>query len=141
MTQVIQKINPITATAVAEENRMDFLPTFFGPGLFVLGEPLVYEWMTVLAQGYNGSNWHYYTLSNGGFYMAPETKQQIKVVVASNYFEGEMSADAAGIVATLYALGNLASRTEQDRIKEMYHRLRDYASGHQEWNLMYDALT
>lgn len=140
MSVTCKKTSPITAVIVAEENRMDFFPTFFGPKLWVLGEPLICQWMGVLAEGYNGSNWNYYTLSNGGFYMAPETDKRFKVVVVSNYFSKEMSADAAGIVATLYALGNLANRTENDRIIELYQALYEYANGHAERELMLEAI-
>ena len=70
--------------------------------------------------------------------MAPETDKPITVVVVS--ISKEMSSDAAGIVATLYALGNLANRTENNRIIELYQALYEYAAGHSERELMLEAI-
>ena len=35
----------ITASQVEEEDRMEFLPAFFGESLMLKGEGLVYNWM------------------------------------------------------------------------------------------------
>ena len=43
-----------------------------------------------------------------------------------------LSADAAGIVASLFAVGQLANQTGDDHVIELYHLLRDYAFEHQE---------
>jgi hypothetical protein len=45
-------------------------------------------------------------LSDGGFYMAPDLADRLEEV-DGNGFRGELSADAAGIVATPFALGQL----------------------------------
>ena len=63
---------PVTASLVAEAQRLDFLPTYFGPRLMMRGEALVYAWLRRLCERYNGAYWHYYTLSDGGFYLAPD---------------------------------------------------------------------
>ena len=107
---------PVTASLVAEAQRLDFLPTYFGPRLMMRGEALVYAWLRRLCERYNGAYWHYYTLSDGGFYLAPDLAERLEVEVDGNGFRGELSADAAGIVATLFALGHLAAEiagTEQ----------------------------
>ena len=36
---------PVTASLVAEAQRLDFLPTYFGPRLMMRGEALVYAWL------------------------------------------------------------------------------------------------
>ena len=43
-----------------------------------------------------------YTLSNDGFYMAP-SGDEVFHVACDNMFEGDISADALGITACLYA--------------------------------------
>lgn len=129
----------IVACLVPEKDRMDFLPGFFGARFMSYGENLVYHWMTALSRDYNGGLWNYYTLANGGFYMAPETNTEFGVV-AENYFEGKLSADAAGIVSTLYALGALAARTQIDRFTELYHLLLDYGRQHVEWSSIRSAI-
>lgn len=130
---------PITANLLPEESRMGFLPPFFGQAMMI-GEGLVYCWMRNLSEDYQGGYWDYFKLSNGGFYMAPRTSKKFRVLVAGNYFEGELSADAAGIVATLYALCELANRTASDRIVDLYHLLRDYASEHPDAGQIFAAI-
>ncbi len=130
---------PITANLLPEESRMGFLPAFFGQAMMI-GEGLVYCWMRNLSEDYQGGYWDYFKLSNGGFYMAPRTSKTFRVLVAGNYFEGELSADAAGIVATLYALCELANRTASDRIVDLYHLLRDYASEHPDAGQIFAAI-
>ena len=71
MNNQAQELIPLAAVLVDDEHRLDFLPTYFGPRLMMRGEALVYGWMRRLAEGYNGGFWNYYTLTNGGFYMAP----------------------------------------------------------------------
>lgn len=130
---------PITASLLSEESRMGFLPAFFGQAM-TIGEGLVYCWMRNLSEDYRGGSWDYFKLSNGGFYMAPHTSKKFRVLVACNYFEGELSADAAGIVATLYALCELANRTASDRIVDLYHLLRDYAGEHPDAGQIFAAI-
>ena len=68
---------PVTASLVAEAQRLDFLPTYFGPRLMMRGEALVYAWLRRLCERYNGAYWHYYTLSDGGFYLAPDLAERL----------------------------------------------------------------
>lgn len=116
------------------------LPALFGAGVLRVIEPFTLSWMQSLAADYNGSFWSYYSLSNGGFYMAPEKVGKYRVIVHGNYFEDELSADAAGVVASLFALGELAAITEHDRISELYHSLRHFAWEHDESQLILAAI-
>lgn len=56
---------------------MGFLPAFFGEEHMMNGEGLVFCWLRNLSEDYNGGLWNYYTLSNGGFYMAPATEKTL----------------------------------------------------------------
>ena len=127
---------PVTASLVAEAQRLDFLPAYFGPRLMMRGEALVYAWLRRLCERYNGAYWHYYTLSDGGFYMAPDLADRLAIEGDGNGFRGELSADAAGIVATLFALGQLAAEAADtdagDALIDRYHFLRGFAASHPE---------
>lgn len=129
-----QKKQPISITAslVAESNRLDFLPFYFGARLMSRGEELIYRWMDALSEDYDGGYWNFYTVSNGGFYMSPAYDKEMRVTVAGNDFSGELSADAAGIVATLFTLNQLAQVSEDEGIINLYYLLRDFAMCHPE---------
>lgn len=94
--------------------------------------------MARLSQDYKGGLWHFYELSNGGFYLAPNKTERMRVEVDGNGFDGAMSADAAGIVATLFALNHLVALVyeeggpELDKLSDHYYFLRDFALGHPE---------
>ena len=139
-----QELAPLAANLVAEGDRLDFLPAFFGSRLMMRGEALVYAWLRRFCEGYSGGYWHYYTLTNGGFYMAPELSERLRLEVDGNGFSGEMSADAAGIVATLFALGQLAAEIEgtdaADALIDRYHFLREFVDGHAEARAIYQAI-
>jgi hypothetical protein len=129
----IEQPGIVTATLVSDEQRMKTLPFYFGAKL-TSAEMLVYQWIGNLCPGYSGGYWAFYALSNGGFYMAPTTDDRFTVKVDCNGYAGEMSADAAGVTACLFAFCQLANRTgsEQDRFIDLYHRLREFTIGHAE---------
>ncbi|WP_440030530.1 antirestriction protein [Chromobacterium amazonense] len=126
----------IQARVVDDNHRGTFLPDMFGTPLFMRGEGLVFAWMRRLVRDYHGGVWVFYTLDNGGFYLAPKTKEPFALSVAGNGYAGEMSADAAGIVATLFALCQLShefAETDQgDRLADRYHALLAFAAEHAE---------
>lgn len=121
---------------VPKSSRSQFLPDFFGLSLMIQGENLICSWMEALSTDYNGGSWVFYKLSNNGYFMAPDTRQNFKISCPSNYFEGEMSASAAGIVATLFAINQLLSSKLSPRSTEhlthCYHQLLAFAKQHEE---------
>src|ERR1022692_1022899 len=106
--------NTISATLVGEAERLNFLPRFFGERFMLLGENAVFDWMGKLSEDYNGGFWNFYTLSNGGFYMAPAGRDVMQISVDGNGFDGTLSADAAGIVATIFALDYVTHLSRQE---------------------------
>lgn len=126
----------LTATVVPDEERLRFWPQRFGsiPQWITL-EPRIFAWMDRLCADYCGGVWAFYTLSNGGAFMAPEEGDGIwSLFNILNGNGAEMSAEAAGIAACLMAYSHHACRTECDAITEHYYRLRDYALNHPERN-------
>jgi len=131
---------PIVATKVGGAERLDFLPTFFGTRYMLRGETLVYAWMDRLCEAYAGGSWDFLTLSNGGGFLSLRSDEPMRVTVDSNGFEGSMSAEAASIVATLFALCHLCEQSGEDSHIERYHALHDYAAEHAEAASIYGAI-
>ena len=64
----------------------------------------------------------------------------MRIAVDGNGFSGSMSADAAGIVATLFALCDLAAQVRDDAVIDLFHGLRDFAEEHAEMALIFAAI-
>ena len=129
----------IACTLVPDELRVAFWPQHFGgiPQWIIL-EPTVFAWMDRLCADYHGGIWQFYTLSNGGVFMAPEAHEDAdekwSMFNSMNGNGGEVSTEAAGIAVCLMAYSHHACRTECDAMTEHYYRLRDYALRHAEGN-------
>ena len=139
-----QELTPVVANLVADGDRLSFLPTVFGPRLMIRGEALVFGWLDRLSEDYNGGYWHFYTLTNGGFYLALASDKPMRISVEGNGFDGEMSADAAGIVVTFFALSQLTGEVQGteagDTLIDRYFFLRDFAAEHVEARLIFRAI-
>ncbi len=92
----------ISSHLVPEAERMDTVDKLFGIKYVLKLEPTVFQFAEQLAENYDYGYWQFYTLSNGGFYMALRS-DTIYNVSCDNGFEGQMTADALGLVACLYA--------------------------------------
>jgi hypothetical protein len=101
---------------------------------------LVYQYMRELSRTYRGGYWHFYDLSNGGFYMAPSDDAQVLIHVEGNDYEGSLSADAAGVVVSLFALCQLSAQYQTSTFVEHYHWLRDFALDHAECRAIFAAI-
>ena len=96
-------------------------------------EPTIVDMAGMLAADYRGGFWDMYQLSNGGWYMCPVSEAPF-AVTSENGYTGEMSADALGITACLFALSHLSfgSGDLAERCAEHYHWLRELALDHAE---------
>lgn len=127
----------MTATLVPDEQRLSFWPQHFGniPQWLTL-EPTVFAWMDRFCTDYNGGIWNFYTLSNGGAFMAPEanedTNEQWSLFNTLNGNSGDLSSEAAGIAVCLMTYSHHAMRTKCDAMTAHYYRLRYYALSHPE---------
>lgn len=123
----------ISAELVNGTQRIHQISALFGINFPLRLEPTVYAMAGRLAPNYTGGYWNLYTLTNQGFYMAPANAGPFHVV-SMNGFEGQLSADALGIAACLFAYSHL-SFDEGDfaeLMAEHFHRLRDFALAHSE---------
>ena len=129
----------ITATKMNDEERLDFFPRHVGVTKMLAFERHVFAWMGTLCKEYRGGFWEFYDLSNGGFYIAPVDEERMRLIWPGNYFDGEMSSDAAGIVATLFALNSFAEQISP-AFGEKYMQLYDYIDSHPEAQAIYAAI-
>jgi Antirestriction protein len=129
----------IAAREIPNDERLQILPRHFGRHMLTV-EYAVYSFMRKLANQYTGGYWRYIELSNQGFYMAPEHDTTFNICVDSNGFEGQMSADAAGITACLFALSHLSFQIQHESIATHFHQLRDFALEHAEASVILAAI-
>jgi len=123
----------ITSQLVADDQRIPLTARLFGIHFPVRLEPFVFGMAGTLAAGYHGGYWQFHALSNGGFYMAPRSDRNFNVA-CDNGFEGQLSADALGVVCCLYAYSHLSfgDGAFAGTCAEHYHLLREYMFGHAE---------
>ena len=127
----------VTSHLVPEASRMDAVDKLFGLRYVLQLEPTVFQFAEHLADNYDYGDWQFYTLSNGGYYMAPRS-DTLYNVSSANGFAGQMTADALGIVACLYAYSHLSfgdgtgSNAAAETFANHYHWLREYAMDHAE---------
>ncbi len=126
-------ISIITAELLPDALRMDIADGLFGMHFPLKLEPAIFGFAEQLSSEYNGGYWHFYALSNGGFYMAPDDDQHFHVSSA-NGWEGKLSADAFGIAVCLYAYSHLsfAEGNFGDICAQQYHWLRAFLLRHAE---------
>ncbi|MGL4219768.1 MAG: antirestriction protein [Shewanella sp.] len=127
----------ITRLIVPEQARLDFWPQYFGSiPQWLLLEPQAFAWLDRLCDDYNGGFWDFYTLSNGGAFMAPDSdensEEKWSLFNPMNGNEAEVSAEAAGIIICLLTYSHHACRTENSAMIDHYYRLREYALAHPE---------
>lgn len=141
----------VTALKVTDiESRLMFMPKFFGEYWHSV-ENHTYTWMRHLSPEnktdyfrsaldkteahYDGGEWDFYELSNGGYFMAPNSREHYRIFVQGNYFDGLLTAEVAGMVVTSFVLSNIAN--SENPISELsctyYHQLFDYARGHEDY--------
>ena len=128
-----QNASGITATRVPKSQRLDAADRHFGIRFPMIFEPMVYRFTEQLAKAYTGGYWHFYALSNGGFYMAPNLENSF-TVLADNGHTGTLSADALGITACLYTYSQLSFSEDAfgESCAKQYHLLYPFAMAHPE---------
>lgn len=103
-------------------------------------EHRIYNTLTELCSNYNGGFWNYYELSNGGFYVAPSSNEKFEVFINSNGYEGILSADAAGIIVSLYVINQLCWINQSEELVNYYYLLLDYVAQHPDAKEIYAAI-
>jgi hypothetical protein len=133
----------VVAKSVPVVHRLRFPPKYFGERLMMRAEAMIYGQAAALSRDYNGGLWEFYDLSNGGFYLAPIRAERFNVSVQGNDYEGEVGADAFGVIVTLFVLGSLCwidNEELREKFSDHYHQLRDYAKDHAEAGAIFRAI-
>ena len=131
----------IVATLVPETDRGEFLPKLFGNRHFFIAENTLYSLMSWLSpDDYGGGFWDFYQLDGAPLYMVPPARQTYRIACETNGYSGEVSADAAGIIVTLFTLSHLSFKYESDHLSLAYHCLYEYAAEHPEASAIFAAI-
>jgi hypothetical protein len=130
----------VTRELVPYDRRTAVAERLFGIHFPLQLEPSIYGITDRMAEDYTGGYWVFYTLSNGGFCMAPPTDRLFHVT-CDNMFDGDLSGDALGITAYLYAYSHLSFTDGRfGRVCAChYHRLREYMFEHPEMRAILGA--
>jgi hypothetical protein len=123
----------ITRRHVADDQRINLTADLFGVYFLMRLEPFVYAITSKLSDDYSGGYWHFFTLSNGAFYMAPDDDGKF-AVISENGAECFMSADALGITSCLFSYSHLSFGEDEfaETCAQQYHWLREYMFEHSE---------
>ena len=133
--------NTISCQVVPDADRMAFVDKLFGMHFPMRLEPAVFDMAGMLAAEYHGGYWQFYSLSNSGFYMAPQS-DGVLAVSCENGFEGKLSAAALGLTATLYAYSHLSfgDGPFAALCGNQYHLVREYMFQHPEARSILQAI-
>lgn len=130
-----------SATLVPEDRREMFLPTLFGLPLLIVAENAVYSLMDRLSpRDYGGGFWNFYEVDGQPLFLAPTSKPRFRIESEITEYRGEVSAEAAGIIATLFTFSHLSFRFESDFLAQGYERLYGYLDGHPEALAIFQAI-
>lgn len=122
----------VEKTLVAETDKINAIPAFLHP-YFIEIEARTCDFLRTHSDEYTGGSWNYYTLSNGGFFMAPCSHKFYTVSIPANYFDAKVDAEAAGLISFLYAVNVvLAKQTvvpggPDEALLNFYNRVLAYA--------------
>jgi hypothetical protein len=139
-TDMNSEAQKIEAYTVSHHARIRSLPRHFGRHMMTF-EGMVYDLMRQFSPQYGGGMWAYLELSNGSFYMTPPPDKAFCLTIHSNGYDGEMTADAAGITVCLFAYSLLSFEYRgTDIFTRHFHRLRDFALAHAESAQIFAAI-
>jgi Antirestriction protein len=128
----------IEARLLPEHCGIEALYRCFGRHILTV-ESRIYDCMSQFSAAYSGGCWHFYILSNGGFYMSPPDGVY-EIHIEGNGFQGRMSADASGITVCLYTYSQLSFEPAPEIFAKHFHWLRDFARHHAEARAIFQAI-
>jgi hypothetical protein len=129
----------VTATLVTgDDERLQCLPRIAGIRCTLL-ENTIYDMLGMVCTDYAGGYWDFFTLSNGGFYMAPKTIKTFRLT-CENMFEAEVDANTAGLIACGLAYSHLSFIKGGQCFADAYHRLSEFIFQHPEVGTIRAAL-
>ena len=134
-------IAPQRATIVPEQRRPEFLPSLFGRSLLIVAENAVYSLMERLSPlDYGGGFWDFFEHGGIPLFLAPQSKSRFRITGEITGFQGEVSAEAAGIIATLFVFSHLSFQYQSEHLFGGYGRLYAYSADHPEAAEIFQAI-
>lgn len=120
---------PVKAHPVLEPNCAGFLYRHLGLAWphFECG---VYRALWEASDRFATDEWHFYSLDNGGFFMAPTGVGRVRVQIPSRDFDEELSGLAAGVFATGVSLIATLGCLEVSAPSPEFVRLRAFCLTH-----------
>ena len=129
------------ATIVPEDRREKFLPVLFGFQFLIVAENTVYSFMSRLCpRDYGGGFWTFYEHDGKPLFLAPDSDRRFRIESAITEYRGEVSAEAAGIIATLFTFSHLSFKFESERLSDGYELLFRYCDAHPEASAIFAAI-
>lgn len=114
-------------TVIPNESAAKFL--YEKLGIYsVLFERMLYQFARQLNADYDGGFWNLKVLPNGAFFYDLDDTGTVQVTWSMNYFEGELSVNAFSIAVSIFSLSVVAEEADSDRIIELLHNLKAYAT-------------
>lgn len=129
------------ATLVPDDRREKFLPAMFGLQHLIIAEATLYNLMERLSpRDYRGGFWNFYEHKGKPLFLAPAGDRRFRIESEITHYQGEVSAEAGGIIVTLFTFSHLSFKFESDRLAEGYERLFAYSDGHPEASAIFAAI-
>jgi len=101
---------------------------------FLRVESAIFDFASQLSDDYRGGLWNLHSVSNGAFYASPAEHRRF-TVRSPNGYEGEMSADAFGLICVLFATSHLSFGGPETLVRacvDQHYLLRDWMLQHDE---------
>ena len=125
----------------SDEERMDAGPKFFKNVMQWLDAEAFIFGVAQEYTEYSGGFWDFYETSNGAFFMSPKQTDKFTWNNPMNYSEGEVSAEALGIIACLFAYSHMSFKhIKNESFGNQYHKLREWAYKHPEASMIFSAI-
>ena len=128
----------ITKTLLRKD-RPNILMNYFG-SLFLTVELTTFSLADYFIDEYHGGSWNFFSLSNGGFYMAFKHEGSVNFNNQNNLFCESIDPEIASIIINLYAISAVVSESRDKILQTRYQQLYQYAMELPEANLIYRAL-
>ncbi|MDI9221354.1 antirestriction protein [Pantoea sp. EA-12] len=139
--------SPVGAAQVSIMKRPAFFGAYFGAYVRE-AKAILTNWFRDYCPAHQGNYFEYFTTDNGGCFVVPSWEGRRQVAIPSNFYRGEMSAEAAGITAMLYTLNHVAwhlwakngSDPLIDLLNQRAEALKAYAGAHEEASAIFRAI-
>lgn len=96
------------------------------------------NWLSPL--DYGGGFWNFYEHEGKPLFLAPTSRSRFRITGEITGFQGEVSAEAAGIIATLFAFSHLSFQYPSDYLSDGYGRLYAYSAEHPDVAEIFQAI-